>query len=204
MFSWLPYFSPKLLGFSCIRLLVCFRVISPNLLIEFPFVVLECSVFQYCFNLCRYLFNLPSFASIFWFISSCCFVIFSCVAFSFMSLHDLTFFLCLIILAYFRRFFICVSNRISHPGFDFFLMLFMGIPILSQTNFAPAEISSFNLVISFVDIYVSTSFIFSVSILTVLHPMFLFKFSRFDFCSCVSICFVLFGSELFGCVVFLF
>ena len=42
MFSWLLYFTPKLFGFSCIRLSVCFRVISPNLLVEFPFVVLEC------------------------------------------------------------------------------------------------------------------------------------------------------------------
>ena len=44
MFSWLPYFTPELFSFSCIRLLVCFRVIFPNLLVEFSFIVLECSV----------------------------------------------------------------------------------------------------------------------------------------------------------------
>ena len=37
----------------------------------------------YCFTLCRYVFNLPSFASTFCFISSSCTVIFSCVASSF-------------------------------------------------------------------------------------------------------------------------
>ena len=30
-----------------------------------------------------------------------------------------------------------VSSRISHPCFDIFLVLFKGIPIFSQTNFAP-------------------------------------------------------------------
>ena len=49
MFSWLPYFSPKLFGFSCIRLLVCFRVFSPNLLVEFTFVVLECTILSVLF-----------------------------------------------------------------------------------------------------------------------------------------------------------
>ena len=41
----------------------------------------------HCFTLCRYLFNLPSFASTFWFISSSCIVICSCVAWSFLFLH---------------------------------------------------------------------------------------------------------------------
>ena len=59
----------------------------------------------YCFTLCQYLFNLPSFASIFWFISSSCIVIF-CVAFSFLFLHIPTSFLCVIVLACFRRFFL--------------------------------------------------------------------------------------------------
>ena len=35
-------------------------------------------------------------------------------------------------------FFICVSSRISHPGFDCFFVLIEGIPIFSHTNFAPA------------------------------------------------------------------
>ena len=32
--------------------------------------------------------------------------------------------------------FICVSSRISHPGFDYFFVLFEGFPIFSQRNFA--------------------------------------------------------------------
>ena len=64
----------------------------------------------------------------------------------------------------------------------------------------------------FVEIYVNTSFIFSVSYLTLLQFMFLsdgkvifyssiilFKLSKFIVCSCVSVC-----SLLFWCVVFLF
>ena len=35
-------------------------------------------------------------------------------------------------------FLICFSSRISHPGFDFLFVLLEGIPIFSQTNFAPA------------------------------------------------------------------
>ena len=82
MFFWLPYFCPKSFGFLYIRLLVCFRV-TPPLLIEFSFVVLESPVLSVFFTLCQYLFNLPSLASTFWFISSSYTVIFSCVACSF-------------------------------------------------------------------------------------------------------------------------
>ena len=39
MFSWLPYFTPKSFSFSNIFLLVCFREISLNLLVEFSFVL---------------------------------------------------------------------------------------------------------------------------------------------------------------------
>ena len=53
-------------------------------------------------------------------------------------------------LACFRKFFICVSSRISHAGFC--IVLFEGIPIFLQTIFAPAYISSFHLVLLFVDI----------------------------------------------------
>ena len=35
-------------------------------------------------------------------------------------------------------FLICVSSRISHPGFEFLFVFFRETPILSQTNFAPA------------------------------------------------------------------
>ena len=64
---------------------------------------------------------------------------FSSVAFSSSPQHVPAFFP-FIIFASFRRFIICVSSQISHPGFDFFslFVLFKGTPIFSQTNFAPA------------------------------------------------------------------
>ena len=144
MFASLPYFSAKLFSFSCTRLLVCFRVDSPNLLVEFPFVfffffffwnVLFC---LYSFTLYIYLFNLPSFPSTFWFISSSFSFVFPCVAFYFLSQHVPAFFLCFIILVCFRKFFICVSIRISHPCFGLFFVLFEGISIFKQTYFALA------------------------------------------------------------------
>ena len=46
---WLPYFSPESFGLFCIWLLICFRVISSQLLIEFSFVVLECPVLSILF-----------------------------------------------------------------------------------------------------------------------------------------------------------
>ena len=67
----------------------------PNLLVEFPFVVLDCPVLSVLFSLCRYLFNFPSFVSTFWFISSSFIVIFLCVAF--LTLHVPASFLCFII-----------------------------------------------------------------------------------------------------------
>ena len=79
--------------------IVCFRVISSQLLIEFSFVVFERPALSVLFYSCRYLFNFPSFASTFWFISSCCSVIFSCAACSFLLLHISASFFCLIILA---------------------------------------------------------------------------------------------------------
>ena len=46
-------------------------------------------------------------------------------------------FFCHIIFAC-RRFLICISSQISHPGFEFLFVFFQGTPIFSQTNFAPA------------------------------------------------------------------
>ena len=80
----------------------------------------------YCFTLSHYVLNLPSFVSSFRFISLSCFVCFTCVAFSFLSQHVPAFFLWFIIFAC-CRFFICISGRISHPGFEF-LFLFFGEP----------------------------------------------------------------------------
>ena len=139
MFSWLLYFNPKSFDFSCIILLVYFPVTSFHLLVEFSFVFWNILFCLYYFSLCRYLFNLPSFANTFWFISSSWVFIFSCVAFSFLSLHVPASVLCFIILASFRRFFlIFVFSQISHPGFDFFFVIFEGIPMFSQTDIAPA------------------------------------------------------------------
>ena len=78
-------FCPKLLGFSFIRPLVGFRVISPHCLVEFSFHYVGMSCFV-CIVLplhCQYLFNIPFFTSNFWFTGSTCIVIFSCVVFSF-------------------------------------------------------------------------------------------------------------------------
>ena len=120
---WLIYFSPKSFSFFCIRLFVYFSVIS-KLLIEFSFIDLFC---LYCFTFCRYLSNLPSFASTFWFISSSCIVSFSSVFFSFLCLIIPLSFLCIIILPWFCRFFkIFFCSRNFHPGFDFSFVLFEG------------------------------------------------------------------------------
>ena len=124
IFSWLPYFAPKLFCFLRIRLLICFLAISPYIRLDI-FIVLECpvlSVLFYAYH--RYLFNLPSFAKTFWLISSCYIVIFSCGSFSFLSQHVPAFFLCFIIFACCNRFLICVSSRISDPGFEFMLVFF--------------------------------------------------------------------------------
>ena len=127
-------FSSKIVRFFGVRLSVCFGVMSPQLSIEFSLFwnVLFC---LYYFTLCRYLFNLPSFPRTFWFISSSCTVIFSLVVFSFLFPHILGPF-CLTFWPIFVNFFICVSSRISHPGFDCFFVLFEGIPIFSHTNFS--------------------------------------------------------------------
>ena len=49
MFSWFPYFTPKLFSFLCISLLGCLRTVWPYLLIEFSFIVLECPVLSVLF-----------------------------------------------------------------------------------------------------------------------------------------------------------
>ena len=91
----------------------------------------------YCFTLCRSLINLTSFARTFCFFSSSCTVIFFRVVFCILFLHIPGYF-CFTIFACFRKFFIWISCRISHPGFDCFFVLFEGTPIFSHTNFALA------------------------------------------------------------------
>ena len=70
-------------------------------------------------------------------------------------------FLCFIIMACFRRFLCAFPVEFSILVLIFSFVIFEGIPIFSQTNFIPAYISLFNLVILFDDIYGSTWFIFS-------------------------------------------
>ena len=79
MFTWLPYFTPKLFSFPCLRLLLCLRAISPYSLVEFAFIVWEYPILSALFYPISISFNFPSFR----FISPSCIVIFSCIAFSF-------------------------------------------------------------------------------------------------------------------------
>ena len=117
-------FCTKIVCFARIRLLVCFPVISHYCLKEFLFSLFWNVMFcLYRFTLSWCLFNFPSFSSSFWFISSSCIVIFSCVAFSLLSQHVSVFFLCFIIFACYLRFLICVSSRVL-----IFNLCFLGDP----------------------------------------------------------------------------
>ena len=80
---WLTYLCPKSFGFFCKLWLVCFHVLFSQLLIEFSFVFWNVQFCLYSFTLCSYLFNIPSFACTFWFISSSCIVIFPVLPFPF-------------------------------------------------------------------------------------------------------------------------
>ena len=63
-----------------------FVLLPPNCWYNFLSLFWKVLFYLYYFTPCRYLFNLPSFASTLWFISSSCTVIFSCVACSFFLL----------------------------------------------------------------------------------------------------------------------
>ena len=174
MFFWLPYFSPKSLGFFFIPLLVCFRVISSQLLIEFSFIVLECPVLSVLFY--HLSISLPSFARTFCFISSSCIVNFSCFLFSFLFLITPSYFLCFIILACFCRFVIYFSSHNFHPGFDFSFVLFVSALTVLDSMFLNNGMVVFS------------------------QFKILFKFPRLNFHSCESVCSGLFGCAVFGCV----
>ena len=127
---WLPYFSPKSFGFFCIRLMVCVRVISTQLLIECSFVVLECpvlSVFFLPFVDISLIFHLSS--VLLWFISSSCIVIFSRVAFSFLFLYIRYGFP---LFYHFRLFSSAFSVDLPNLVFDFSFMLSEGIANFSH------------------------------------------------------------------------
>ena len=126
---WLPYFSPKSFGFFCIHLLVCFRFISSQLLIELFFVILECPVLSVFFFLCRYLLHL---------------LLSSVLS----GLFPQFFLRCLLIL--FRLSFVLSfcpvfvdflsAFPVEFPTLVliFSFVLFEGMPVFSQTNFTPA------------------------------------------------------------------
>ena len=131
-------FSPKSFGFFCIRLLVCFRVFF-HLLVEFSLVFF---FFFFFWNVLFFVCIVLPFLDIFLIfrlspVLSGSFpkVVLLFFLYYLLSLHVPVSFLSFIILACFCRFFICVSSRISHPGFDLFFVLFVGTLIFSQTNF---------------------------------------------------------------------
>ena len=112
--------------------------------------------------------------------------------------------------------FFCVSSRISHPGFDF------SSCFLTRSQFFQKLILQLHRLVHLIWLYYSLIYkvvhdLFFVSVLTVLHSVFLsegkvdfspfiilFKFSRFTFRSWISVCSGLFSCAFFGWVVFLF
>ena len=126
---------------------------------HFVYIVLSCLDFLLVFLLSTVTYGL--------FPPVVLFVLFAELLFFFSS-HVLALFLFFFFFFFFACvFLICVSNRISHPDFEF-LFVFFRTPILSPTNFASAWISLFNSVMFFFEICVHNSFIFSVSAKTVL------------------------------------
>ena len=140
MLFYLPYFPPETFGSFDIRLLVCFCVMPSQLLVEFSFVVLECPVFFFfCIVLIFVYISLisllsPQLSGLFPQVVLLFFLVLSS-PFSSHIFQDLFF---LPFWSVFADFFIWVSSRISHSGFDCFFLLIEGIPIFSHTNFAPA------------------------------------------------------------------
>ena len=70
----LPYLAPKLLSFLWIRFLICIRVFSTDLLVEFYFIIWKVLFCLYCLMLFWYPLGFPRFTSIFWFTSSSCII----------------------------------------------------------------------------------------------------------------------------------
>ena len=79
IFFMFPYFTLKLFCFLWIRLLVCPRVFSAYLLVEFFLLLFWKILFWfYLLILFQYLLSLPSFVNIFGFISLCCIIRLAC------------------------------------------------------------------------------------------------------------------------------
>ena len=137
LFSWLPYFTPKLFSFSYIRVFGLFCVIFPSCWYNFL------SLFwNLPFYLCWFYHLSLSFLS--FFIPQN--LLFNCLLLHhfFLVLHFpycLNMFQCFPFFhhfACFRSFLICAFSRISHLGFEFLFVLFKGTPIFTKTSFAPA------------------------------------------------------------------
>ena len=132
LWFWQPYFRPKSFGFFGMPLLVCLCVMPSQLLIVMsyffcivlPFV--DISLISVFLPVLSGLFP----QGVFYFLSSCLFLSVPTYSRVFLLFYHSGMFS--------KIFFICVFSRISHAGFDFFFMLFEGITIFSQTNFAPA------------------------------------------------------------------
>ena len=128
MFLWLLYFSPKSFGFSCIRLLVCFLVISSQLLIKLSFNVLEFPVL----SVLLYPLSISLQSSFFrqyilGFFLKLYSYFFPVLPFPFrFHISQRLSFVLSFWPFFFRRFFICVSSRISHSGFDIFSCFLRG------------------------------------------------------------------------------
>ena len=200
MFSWLPYFTPKLFSFSCIQLLlVCFLSSHPTCFLSLFWNVLFC---LYCFTFCLYLFNLPSFLSTFWFISSSCIVIFSCPN---MFQH----FLCLLFLTVFvvilftfpvkfpiQSLIFCLCSLRGHQFSHKQILLLHQLLHLIQLCFLLVYML---ILVFFFHFHLDCSpfYVFSGGKEVFCSFIILFKFSKFIFCSFVSVCSLLLG----GCLV---
>ena len=112
----------------------CFRVIPSHLLVEFPFIILECPVLSgLLYPFISLIFHiLPIHSGLF---PQVVLLFFSCVAFSFLALHVPAAFLCFISLACFRRFLSAFS--VEFP----ILVLIFSLCLLRGTQFSHKLIS---------------------------------------------------------------
>ena len=206
MFSSFPYFAPKLFYFFLNWLLVCLRAFSPYLMIELFSLFWNVIFCLYCLILSRYHFSLLSFATASWCISRVIFFFKLCSFYLFIPTYS----------SIFPRsydFFVVdfLFSLISHPDFEFLFLFFRERLILSQTNFTPALIISFNSVMLFVEICVNNSFVFfqflpwlfsirwflSDGNVVFFSGIILFIISVFIFSSCVGLCSVWFDRMVF-------
>ena len=93
---------------------------------RFFYVILEFPILPVLFDPISLFFSLPSLAGTFWFISSSYVVCSNYVTCLSSCQRIFTFFLCLSIFACCRRFLICVSNLIFHPGVQFLFVFCAG------------------------------------------------------------------------------